>query len=173
MYQSFQSLHLTGPNNFQRKKSEQLFHSVSSKFWRNDYDRNSDWHVHSAVFKIDKQQGHTGEHREPCSILCGSLDGRGVWGRMKWSEVRWSRSVMSDSLWLHGLCQALASTGFSRQEYCSGLTFPSPGDLSRPRIEPASSALAGSSFTTEPPGKPTLIYLSLIGTPVIMLGLFQ
>ena len=45
------------------------------------------------------------------------------------------------------------SMGFPRQEYCSGLPFPS-GDLSDPGIEPTSPALAGGFFTTEPPGKP-------------------
>ena len=35
-----------------------------------------------------------------------------------------------------------------------GLPFPSPGDLLNPGIEPASLALAGGFFTTEPPGKP-------------------
>ena len=47
--------------------------------------------------------------------------------------------------------------GFSRQEYWSGLPFPSPGDLPDPEIEPVSPvtpALAGGIFTTEPPGKP-------------------
>ena len=34
--------------------------------------------------------------------------------------------------------QAPLSVGFSRQEYCSGLPFPSPGDLSDSGIEPAS-----------------------------------
>ena len=33
------------------------------------------------------------------------------------------------------------SMGFSRQEYCSGLPFPSPGDLPDPGIEPGSPAL--------------------------------
>ena len=46
--------------------------------------------------------------------------------------------------------------GFSRQEYWSGLPFLSPGDLPDPGIEPASPALAGGVFTTEPPGKPRL-----------------
>jgi len=44
---------------------------------------------------------------------------------------------------------------FSRQEYWSGLAFPSPGYLSNPGVKPtslASSALAGGFFTTEPPG---------------------
>ena len=47
--------------------------------------------------------------------------------------------------------------GFPRQEYWSGLPFPTPGDLPDPEIELtslASPALAGGFFTTEPPGKP-------------------
>ena len=43
--------------------------------------------------------------------------------------------------------------GFPRQEYWSGFPFPSPGDLPNPGIKPASPALAGGFFTTEPPGK--------------------
>ena len=53
--------------------------------------------------------------------------------------------------------QASLSMGFSRQEYWSGLPFPSPGDLPNPGIELsslASPALAGRLFTTEPLGKP-------------------
>ena len=49
--------------------------------------------------------------------------------------------------------QAPLSIGFSRQEYWSGLPFPSPGDLPDSRIKPTSPALAGGFFTTEPPGK--------------------
>ena len=41
----------------------------------------------------------------------------------------------------------------SRQEYCSGLPFPPPGDLPDPGIKPAAPALAGGFFTTEPPRK--------------------
>ena len=47
--------------------------------------------------------------------------------------------------------QAPLSMGFSRQEYWSGLPFPSPGDLPDPGLEPASPvspALAGGFFTT-------------------------
>ena len=54
--------------------------------------------------------------------------------------------------------QAPLSIEFSRQEYWSGLPFPSLGDLPNPGIKsayPASPALAGGFFTTEPPGKPT------------------
>ena len=50
--------------------------------------------------------------------------------------------------------QAPLSMEFSRQEYRSGLPFPSPGDLPDLGIEPASPALSGGFFTTEPLGRP-------------------
>ena len=49
-------------------------------------------------------------------------------------------------------CWAPLFVGFPRQEYWSGLPFPSPGDLPDPGIEPVSPALASGFFTTEPPG---------------------
>ena len=49
--------------------------------------------------------------------------------------------------------QAPPSMGFSRQEYWSGLPFPSPGDLPDPGIEPKSPALRADNLTSEPPGK--------------------
>ena len=45
--------------------------------------------------------------------------------------------------------QAPLSVGFSRQEYWSGLPFPSPGDLPHPGIEPGSLALQADSLPTE------------------------
>ena len=50
--------------------------------------------------------------------------------------------------------QASPSMGFSRQEYWSGLPFPSPGDLPDPGIKPRSPALQADALTSEPPGKP-------------------
>ena len=47
--------------------------------------------------------------------------------------------------------QAHLSMGFPKQEYLSGLLFPSPGDLPDPGIEPRSPVLAGFFFTAEPP----------------------
>ena len=44
--------------------------------------------------------------------------------------------------------QAPLSMGFSRQEYWSGLPFPTPGDLPDLEMEPVSPALAGRFFTT-------------------------
>ena len=57
-------------------------------------------------------------------------------------------------------CQAPLSMEFSRQEYWSGLSFPTPGDLPDPGIEPTSvafPALAGRFFTTASVGKPRLV----------------
>ena len=59
---------------------------------------------------------------------------------------------MSDSLQPCGLYvarQAPLSIGFSRQEYWSGLPFPSPGDLPNPGIKPRSAALQADSFPAE------------------------
>ena len=53
--------------------------------------------------------------------------------------------------------QALPSMGFSRQEYWSGLPFPSLGDHPNPGIEPRSPALQADALTSEPPGKLTYL----------------
>ena len=50
--------------------------------------------------------------------------------------------------------QAPPSMKFSRQEYRSGLSFPSPGDLPDPGMETGSPALQADSLPSEPPGKP-------------------
>ena len=51
-------------------------------------------------------------------------------------------------------CQAPPSVGFSRQEYWSGLLFPSPGDLPDLGIEPGSPTLQADSLLSEPPRNP-------------------
>ena len=50
--------------------------------------------------------------------------------------------------------QSPLSMGFSKQEYWSGLPFPSPGNLPNPGIKPTSLALQADSLQSEPPGKP-------------------
>ena len=52
--------------------------------------------------------------------------------------------------------QAPLSMEFSRQEYWSGLPFPSPGHLPDPGIKPRSLALQADSLPSEPPGKPII-----------------
>ena len=69
-----------------------------------------------------------------------------------------SHSVMSDSfrtIWTVS-CQDPLSMGFTRQEYWSGLPFPTPDDLPDPGFEPASlvpPALEGVFFTNALPEK--------------------
>ena len=50
--------------------------------------------------------------------------------------------------------QGPLSMEFSRQEYWSGLPFPSPGDLSDSGIESSVPTLQADSLPSEPPGKP-------------------
>ena len=62
-------------------------------------------------------------------------------------------------LWLFATPWAVAYQAppfmeFSRQEYWSGLPFPSPGDLPHPGIEPKFSTLQADTLLPEPPGKP-------------------
>ena len=67
-----------------------------------------------------------------------------------------SRVRLSVTLWTVAR-QVPLSMGFSRQEYWSGLSCPSPGDLPDPGMEPASPvspALQAYSLSTEPLGKP-------------------
>ena len=70
------------------------------------------------------------------------------------SEVKWLSRVRLFAIpWIVAY-QALPSMGFSRQEYWSGLPFPSPGDLPNPGIEPGSPALEADALISQPPGKP-------------------
>ena len=57
--------------------------------------------------------------------------------------------------------QVPLSVGYSRQEYWSGLPFPSPGDFPNPGIEPRSPALQADSLPSEPRVKPVLEYRKL------------
>ena len=70
---------------------------------------------------------------------------------------------MSDSLDpMDGSLTGSAFLGFPRQEYWSGLPFPSPGDLPNSGIEPMSPALAGRFFTADPQAKPSLDTYALV-----------
>ena len=68
-----------------------------------------------------------------------------------WSQVAQSCPTLGDPVDCIAY-QALQSMEFSRQEYWSGLPFPSPGDLPNPGIEPGSPALQADCSPSEPPG---------------------
>ena len=79
---------------------------------------------------------------------------------LKWRSEMGSCSVVSDPWHAMDLAyQAPLSMGFPRQEYWSGLPFPSPGDLPGPGIEARSPALQAGSLLFEPSGKPIIVYL--------------
>ena len=70
--------------------------------------------------------------------------------RLKWSEVK-----LLSRVWLFVIPWTVAyqgplSLGFSRQEYWSGLPFPSPGDLPNPGIESGSPVLQADALPSEP-----------------------
>ena len=62
------------------------------------------------------------------------------------------------------VCKAPLSVEFSRQEYWSGLPFPSPGDLPHPGIEPKSPTLRADALPSEPPGNACEVH-SLVSDP--------
>ena len=73
----------------------------------------------------------------------------------EWSEVKLlSRVRLFATLWTVAY-QTPPFTEFSRQEYWSGLPFPSPADLPEPGIEPRSPALQADALPSEPPGEST------------------
>ena len=63
-----------------------------------------------------------------------------------------SRLTLCATLWTTA-CQAPLSMGFSRQEYRSGLPFPSPEDPPDPGTEPGSPTLQADPLLSEPAGK--------------------
>ena len=72
-----------------------------------------------------------------------------------------SHSVVSNSLQIPWTVarQTPLFMGFSRQEYWSGLPFPSPGDLPDSGTKPGSPELQADSLPLESPGKPHIIYI--------------
>ena len=101
------------------------------------------------------------------TLMLGKIEGRSRRGqqRMRWLDgitdsmnmvkvkvKSLSRVRLFATPWTVAY-QASPSMGFSRQEYWSGLPFPSPGDLPHPGIEPGSPALEADTLTSEPPGK--------------------
>ena len=74
-----------------------------------------------------------------------------LFGRKKVKSL--SQAQLFVTLWTVAY-QAPQSMGFSRQEYWTGLPFPSPGDLPDPGIEPGSPTLQADTLPSAPPGKP-------------------
>ena len=110
--------------------------------------------------------------------MAGNDCSTGIWLLTKFSLIKWMTTLMSEKIngkyyltlkwsemkllscvWLFAnpwtvAHQAPPSMGFSRQEYWSGLLFPSPGDLTDPGIKLRSPSLQADSLPAEPAGKP-------------------
>ena len=86
---------------------------------------------HAAVHGVAKSQTWLSDWITTISYVCLSFDRRWKW--------KWSHSVVSDSV-DYSLPGSFLP-GFSKQEYWSGLLFPSAGDLPNPGIKPRSPAL--------------------------------
>ena len=111
------------------------------------------WHVFEKSREVSKTKQWI-----PVSA-CGSVESArhvwepvlsSVWEALSLCAVL-SCSVMSDSLWPHGL---LCPWRFSRQQYWSGLPCSPPRDLPNPGIKPRSPALQVDSLPAESPRKP-------------------
>ena len=97
-----------------------------------------------------------------CTILT-TVDGENLWPpkQMSYSQIQVNGNCccfpLSCILLFVTPCtlahQAPLSMDFPRQEYWSGLPFPSPGDLPNPEIEPGSPTLQPNSLPSEPSGK--------------------
>ena len=79
----------------------------------------------------------------------------------KW---KWSRSVFVTP-WTIAY-QASPSMGFSRQEYWSGLPFPSPGDIPDPGIKPRAPKLQADAYPLSHQGSPKTWYIYTIIQPL-------
>ena len=84
-----------------------------------------------------------------CCLLCFSTVGF-VESEWKWKSLSHVRLFVTP--WTVARQDPL-SMEFSRQEYWSGLPFPTPRDLPNPVIEPRSPTLQVDSLLSEPPGK--------------------
>ena len=143
---------------------------------------NPSWHV------LLSQQGRAGSGEHKCASLadkhlswCGPGSGAifccsklCLWGKRKYSLVQIlmhfpsicccclvAKSCPTFTTPWTVAHQVPLSMGFLRQDYWSGLPFPSPEDLPNVGIEPMSPALAGIFFTPESPGKPLSKYKEL------------
>ena len=120
-------------------------------------------------------------HMDLCSVLCGSLNGRRVWGRMN-TDICMVKSLgclpetyitlligyspikiklkkiikVKAAQSCPTLCDPISiqSMEFSRPAYQSGQPFPFPGHLPNPEIEPWSPVLQADCLPAEPQGKP-------------------
>ena len=104
---------------------------------------------------LGRKESDTTEHVRACVCVCVCVCVHQRSQILPYANCYYLVAKLSDSFETPWTVAHLAtlSMGFSRHEYCSGLPFPPPGNLSNPGIELTSPPLAAGFFTTEPPGE--------------------
>ena len=115
------------------------------------------WLPHSDIGSVYDSSGEeTGSPPSTTTAHGGHMNkvGRptGNWTNLLFTLGK-ERKIVLSRVWLlrsqEIACQAPLSMGFSRQEYWSGLPFPSPGELPNPGTEPKPPALQADALPTE------------------------
>ena len=141
---------LVGYSPWGRKESDKTERLRQHKLFSHIFKRYSNYWEHSWEREEERQRENTGIRLH--LILCIQR----VWNTALHMTVKvksLSRVQLFVTPWTVAH-QAPPSMGFSRQEYWSGLPFPSPGNLPNSGIEPGSPAFQADALTSEPPGKP-------------------
>ena len=132
-----------------------------TELWKQPIHSKGCWHLAPLLVACTKDLHSTESLGDPVQDRNAVLNGYWV----TWKSGQ--NTVLFFSVQLQSLCraplfgtpwavarQAPLSIEFPRQEYQSGQPFPSPGDLSNPRIELGSPTSQSDSLPSEPPGKP-------------------
>ena len=112
---------------------------LHSRVWRilHKFTSNGYWVIHFLVLEVGFTLLNFAAIRNSTAILL-----KYAFYRLMWRKVKVLVTQSCPAPWTVA-CQTSLSMDFSRQEYWSGLRFPSPGDLPDPGIEPVSPALIG------------------------------
>ena len=153
------------PYTLKLRNAEKIFFHCNKTMWKEDpssFMKGFDLYVQFSYF-LNTEHRRTWLMLFPLLCSINSHLGRfSFFSSMKVKVKSLSRAQLFATLWTVAY-QAPLSMGFSRQEYWSGLPFPSPGDLPDPGIEPRSTTLQADALTSEPPGKLYELLLVLWG----------
>ena len=146
---------------------------VRSKLWGWGRVREFGTDMHTLRYLKTHNKGPVVEHRELCSMLCGSLGGRGAWGRMD-TRVCMAESLCCPSETITALlighvkvkelcpilCNPMGYTvhGILQARILKWIAFPFSRGSSHPEIEPRPPSLQADSLPAEPQGKPLTSY---------------
>ena len=144
---------------------------VWSLFWEDPLEKGKATHSSILAWRIPWDHKES-DMTERLSLLIFRrhkiLDANDFWNlkTLSWSLVSPFHVVVELLSCLQLFCNPMGCSprgssahGCPRQEYWSGLPFPSPGDLPDSGIKPTSSALAGRFFTIAPPEKPKFLFI--------------